>query len=246
MVKNILIVEDNKAHLRAVQECVDELGRKIKIFTAANHHDAFIILMEHHIHLFLIDIILNPKDPGDVSGLNLVRELRGISKYAYTPVIFITSLEDPKLYSYSLLHCRGYIEKPFNKERVQECVSEALDFPVLAENKRTVYFRKDGVIYAKKVNDIIYIENIRHKIVIHCVNDELEVPYKSCEKILDELASDSFIQCSRYAIINKQYIDLIDYPNRFIKIKNKDIYIEIGAIMKKKFRSEMEDERYIR
>lgn len=246
MVKNILIVEDNKAHLSAIKGCVDELDKEIKIFTAENGHDAFSLLMEHHIHLFLIDIILNPKDSGDVSGLNLVRELRGISKYTYAPVIFITSLEDPKLYSYSRLHCRGYIEKPFDKKQVQECVLEALDFPTLGENKRAVYFRKEGIIYSKNIDEIVYIENIRRKIVIYCIDDELEVPYKSCDKILEELDSDSFIQCSRNVIINKQYIEHIDYTNRFIKMKNKDAYIEIGAIMKKKFRSELENERYIK
>lgn len=241
MKRNILIIEDKKVHIEALCKIIDSIDNSIEMFCAYNETEAYKIALEHHIHLFLVDIILNTDKSGDVSGLRFVQEIRNVKKYSFTPVIFITSLEDPKLYSYSQLHCFGYIEKPFRIEQVKECVLKALNFPIVSDDERYVYFRKEGIVYSKRVRDIIYIEISRRKILIHCVNDELEIPYKTSEEIMHELDSDMFIKCSRYAIINKEYIDQIDYANRFVKLKHIDQLVEIGIMVKNKFRKMVED-----
>lgn len=242
MSRKVLIVEDNKVHIDALQKILTDLNRDLLIYCASDIQSALQIALEQHIHLFLVDIVLDAQKPGDVSGLNLVREIRGITKYKFTPLIFLTSLEDPKLYAYSQLHCFGYIEKPFGCEQVRETVLAALEFPVKEEDDRCVYFRKDGIVYSVYVKDIIYIESSKRKLKIYCVNDELEIPYRTCEEILKDMDSASFIQCSRYCIINKNYIEQIDYTNRFVKLKNIEKPIEIGAIMKKAFKRRLEDE----
>lgn len=241
MKRNILILEDNINHREALYRIVSELAQDIMIYMASNVHKAYQIAMENHIHLFLVDIILCPDIPGDVLGLSFAQEIREIKKYQFTPIVFITSLEDPKLYSYSQLHCFKYIEKPFSVEQVRRTVAKALEFPTIDEEERFVYFRKDGIIYAKCIKDIIYIENGRRRVVIHCRNDILEIPYKTCDEILREMDSKRFIQCSRYVIINRKYIEEIDYTNRYIKLKYIDAPIEIGVTMKNKFKQKIED-----
>lgn len=242
MSKKILIVEDSKVHIDALKKILADLQEDIIVYCARDMQSALQISFEQQIHLFLVDIVLDTQKLGDVSGLNFVRELRGISKYRFTPLIFLTSLEDPKLYAYSQLHCFGYIEKPFSAEQVRDMVLEALEFPVKEDDERCVYFRKDGIVYSVHVKEIIYIQSSKRKLKIVCVNDELEIPYKTCEEILKELDSQSFIQCSRYCIVNKNYIEQIDYANRFIKLKHIDDLVEIGAIMKKAFKQRMEDD----
>lgn len=242
MPQKILIVEDNKAHIQVLNNIILKLHKNIQVYIAFDVKTAYQLALENHIHLFLIDIILDTKKPGDISGLNFVKEIREINKYKFTPLVFITSLEDPKLYSYSQLHCYAYIEKPFNVARVRDIILDALEYPVKENNDKYVYFRKDGIVYSKYIRDIIYIENSRRKIKIFCVNDELEIPYKTSEDILRELDSDLFVQCSRYCIINKRYIEQIDYANRFIKLKHIDKPVEIGVIMQKAFKKRLEDE----
>lgn len=242
MPQKILIIEDNKAHMDALCNILEALPNDIVVYCAQDVASAHNIALKQHIHLFLIDIILNSQKPGDVSGLNFAREIRGISKYKFTPLIFITSLEDPKLYSYSQLHCFGYIEKPFSAAQVRDTILDALDFPVKSDNDRYVYFRKEGIVYSKRIRDIIYIESSRRKIIVHCINGTLEIPYMTCEELLKEMDSELFVQCSRYSIVNKKYIDEIDYTNRFIKMHYVDTPIEIGVIMKKAFKSRMDDE----
>lgn len=240
MEKNILIVEDKKIHIDALNKIISDLDHKARIYCAINEQEAYTAAMKHQIHLFIIDIILDTSRPGDVAGLRFVQEMREVKKYAFTPVIFITSLEDPKLYSYSQLHCFEYIEKPFSIKQVRECIRKALEFPVILDRERFVYFRKDGIVYSKHLGDIIYIENKRRKILIHCRNDELEIPYKTCEQILSELDSPLFVRCSRFTIINRDYIEHIDYANRYIKLENIESLVEIGVMYRNRFKNVMQ------
>ncbi len=239
VMRNILILEDKQSHMDALYKIVSEVNNQLRVFTASTEKEAFQIVMEQQIHLFLIDIILHPENPGDVSGLKFVREIRGIRKYQFTPLIFITSLEDPKLYSYSQLHCFGYIEKPFDVKQVQVLIAEALEFPAEDEAERSVYFRKDGILYAKSIKEIIYIENRKRKVTIHCKGDLLDIPYQTCDEILSEINSNLFVRCSRCAIVNKKFIEEIDYTNRYIKLKGIKQPVEIGPIWKKEFREKM-------
>lgn len=242
MKRNILIIEDNKIHMDVLRSIIEEIGKNIRLYCASDIRQAFQIALEEHIHLFLIDIILDKKKPGDTAGLNFAREIREISKYKFTPIIFITSLEDPKLCSYSQLHCFAYIEKPFDAKEVENAILNALEFPVKDNSQRCIYFRNDRIVHSVRICDIVYISISRRKIKIHCTYDELEVPYMTTDEILKELDSTDFIRCSRYCIINRNFIENIDYTNRFIKMKNTDNPIEIGIIMKKEFKKRMDDE----
>lgn len=242
MQRNILIVEDNEAHMNALLAIIKDLHQNVKVYCATNIDDAYSMALKYNIHLFLVDIILNTKNPGDVSGLKFATKMRGFVQYKYIPLVFITSLEDPKLFSYSELNCLGYIEKPFSVGQVKNVIIKALDFPIKEDDDHFVHFRKDGITYSVYIRDIVYIENSRRKIRIVCVNDELEIPYITCKQILEELNSKSFIPCSRYCIVNKKYVVQTDYANRYVKLRHIDEPIEIGIIMKKSFKERMEDD----
>ena len=242
MQRNILVIEDNETHMNALLAIVKDLHRNVKVYCATNIDDAYSLALKHNIHLFLVDIILNTKNPGDVSGLKFATKMRGFDQYKYVPLVFITSLEDPKLFSYSELNCLGYIEKPFSVQQVRNVIIKALDFPIKEDDDRFVHFRKDGITYSVYVKDIVYIENVHRKLKIVCVNDELEIPYITCKRILEELNSKSFVPCSRYCIVNKKYVVQTDYSNRYIKLRNVDKLLEIGIVMKKSFKERMEED----
>ena len=64
----------------------------VEILTADNAASAYKIALDLTIDLFLVDIVLEPDIMRDSSGLKFVADMRQISKYGFTPVIFITSL----------------------------------------------------------------------------------------------------------------------------------------------------------
>lgn len=233
--KRILIVEDNKTHMDALGQIVGEIP-DVTIDKAYSAQEAYGMLFSRSYNLFLVDIILNTDKKLDVSGMELVRKLRELKQYQFTPIIFVTTLEDPKLCAFKELHCYDYIEKPFSKEQVKNVVMEALTFPESKEIKEFAYFRKDGILYSVKISNIKYILVDRKGVNIHTKVDCLRIGYLSMSDILIELDSEDFIKCSRNALVNKKYIEYVDYTNGYLKLLGDNNRIEIGSVFKKNLR----------
>ena len=182
-----MIIEDNEKSMEMLVKIVRNVDDSLLVKCAKDVDGAYAAAMEYDIDLFLVDIILNPKDSGDVSGIKFADNIRKIKKYQYTPIVIITSLEDPKLYAYSDIHCYSYVEKPYDADRVSRIIREALNSPKRKVVNNNIFFRKEGILYKKRISEIVYIENSRNKRIIHSVNDDLELPYKPCKAILEEL-----------------------------------------------------------
>ncbi|MBR5800607.1 MAG: response regulator transcription factor [Lachnospiraceae bacterium] len=243
MKKKILIVEDNPRWLKRIEDIVSLVSWETEIFAASDLRDAYEFAMGNSIDLFIVDIILNSNKLGDVSGMEFAENIRLHAKYRYTPIIFITSLEDIKLRAYSNIHCYSYIEKPFDDEKTGKIIEEALDMPLKKENEREYfYYRKDGVLYGYYADDILYFKNCNHKIVLYSIHETVTLGYRSMNSLLSELDTGKFIQCNRNTIINRRHIEYIDPLNRFVKLRNVDEQLEIGIVLKNKFLSEMQDD----
>lgn len=239
--RRILILEDDAEMRQHLCQIIEGLHKNVEVYCVDNMKDAYNLAMEHHIHLFLVDIVLNHANPGDVSGLRFVQEIRGVKRYEYIPIIFITILQDPRMFSFTQLKCYDFIEKPFDEAVVRKNILKALDVPLAEEEERIVFYRKDGIAFSMSPDEIYYIDVRRRNLTVYCVSGIMEIPYKTCKEILKEIGSKFFAQCSRYTIINKRYVEHIDYARRYIKMKDIKEYIEIGAIIKNKFKAEMDE-----
>lgn len=232
--KKILILEDNTETLKCMKSIVQELDIKNTVFAYVNIQDAYCCAMEKRIDLFIIDIILDTGQPGDSSGLKFVENLRKVKCYEFTPVLFVTSLEDAKLVTYEKLHCFRFIEKPFDVKELKNLVEQCLRFPDKTEESKTLYFQKDGIILAVESKDITYVESCNHLLCIHTnKGDKLEIPYYTLKKLYEQVDSANFSQCRRNTIVNLKYIDWIDPTNRFIHLKGKLGEVEIGLVYRK-------------
>lgn len=232
--KKILILEDNEIVLEHLAGLVRELDIKNVIYSFNNVKDAYQCAMERTIDLFLIDIILDTSCPGDVSGMTFVENIRKAGSYGFTPVIIITSLEDSRLYAYEKLHCYRYIEKPFDEGQVRQIVTQCLKYSEDVNETKTLFFRRDGIILAVEREDITYAECCDHIMYMHTRQEDiLNIPYITLKKLLEEIDSRDFIQCSRNTIINKKFIQNVDLPNRMIKLKGSLGRVEIGVMFKK-------------
>lgn len=235
--KKILILEDNPLASQHLQDMVQELDTRNVVFTFHNIKDAYQCALEKSIDLFLVDIILDVNSSGDVSGLKFADNIRMIEQYRFVPIVFITSLEDVKLYSYEKIHCYKYIEKPFNPVEVKGIIEQCLRYSPSVQTTKTMFFRIDGVVVAIDREDIVYAESVNHMIHIHSRNgDVLKVPYYTVRKMIEELDSEDIFQCSRNTIVNKRYIENIDIPNQIIRLKNKHGIIMIGGKYKKQIK----------
>ncbi|MCI9439009.1 MAG: response regulator transcription factor [Lachnospiraceae bacterium] len=230
--KKVLILEDNPVMLEHLSNIVKETKTKACVFSFDNLKDAYQCVMERRIDLFIVDIILDVSLPGDSSGLRFIENVRQINHYAFTPVIVVTSLQDPKLYAYENLHCYGFIEKPFDNKQVSLLVEQALGFPGVTQSK-TLYFQKEGVTLAVECEDIVYVESVNHVLSIYTrQNDVMHIPYITIKKLLEDADSPDFIQCSRSTIVNRRYINNVDFSNRIIHLKDGMGRVDIGVTFK--------------
>lgn len=232
MIKNVLVVEDNEIHMAALEKLLLKIP-DLKIVKAYNMAEACYMLSLYDFSLFLIDIVLDKNVRGDLSGIHLVNHIRDMARYQFTPVIFITSLEDPKLSAFKELHCYDYIEKPFSDEQVFEVIEQALKFQMPKNNNEFLYLKKDGVIYSFELSKVKYITISRKGTEIHSVEETMKMPYNTIDNIKQELDNDNFIQCNRSTIVNKCYIETIDMANKILRIRGEETLINIGKMMKK-------------
>lgn len=235
--KKILILEDNQSTLQHLAGIVQKADTRCEVIALHRMKDAYQCALEREIDLFIIDIILDTRRPGDSSGLRFVDSIRKIDKYAFTPVLFVTSLEDARFYAYEKLHCYHFVEKPFDAEKIKRMVEHCLKFPGHQESDKTLYFRKDGIVLAVDRSEIVYAECENHTMYIHTSrSDVLAIPYLTLKRLLDEADSPDMIQCSRNTMINKKFIHNVDITNRMIQLRNNYGRVEIGLMYKKLLR----------
>jgi len=231
--KKVLILEDNRAVLCGLVKLVQEINNNLVAYAYTKAEDAIKCMLEYKIDLFLVDIILNTKIPGDTSGLQFAQKVRMIEQYKFTPLVFITSLEDSKFVTYEELHCYSFIEKPFEPERVKNVVRECLRFPGVISERKLLDFRKDGIVKLIMVDDVIYVESIDHNLHIHMINGNvIKIPYVKLREFVKRTDRAYIMQCRRNTVINIHYVDNIDFSNNVIQFKNGQ-RVEIGITFKK-------------
>lgn len=233
--KSVLILEDNKEIADMVEKLLLEIDTNLCIYKESVLANGYQVAVEHNICLFIVDIMLDNSVRSDVSGLNFIEKIRTIEQYAFVPVVFMTSLVDPEIYAYRKLHCYGYLEKPLHIEETRQMLKQALKYQPAEKEEGTLYFRKDGVIFAVEKDEIVYVQSHIGIVTIKTIQDEVTVYYRTCKDILKALDSDRFLQSNRGTIINRDFIDHVDVVSRIVTLKENYGNIEIGTKYKKNF-----------
>lgn len=234
--KQILVVEDNQYSMNKICSILKEI-KNTTILKAKNSGEAYKYAMEYSIDLFIIDIILEPAKEADISGIHFADTIRKQEKYLVTPMIFITALVEPQMYTYTKLHCYDYFEKPIDIEKFKEAVLATLQMKIRKHEKEYTFFKINGIIMPVKIHDIVYIDNKVSSLCIQCVNEEMmHVPYKSSRQVLLELDSFKFLKCNKSMIVNIDYIENIDYGKSTVKLKDNFGEVKIGRKLLKSFK----------
>lgn len=229
---NILILEDNTISRNALAEMLRQISSEIEVITAGDVKEAEDKLEKNvAIDLFLLDINLDMKKASDDSGLVFAKNLRDRHDYEFTTIVFITSMINLEMKSFREAQCYAYITKPFKKSEVEKIVRRVMNRKDVKEEK-IVTIRKDGINYRIKENDIICIQAIVRGVRIYMPKEEMDVRYLTIKQLLEELDSESFIQCHRTSVVNVNYIENIDAVNQMIKLRGRKEPVEIGITYK--------------
>lgn len=242
MKKNVLIVNNNVNYANELEKMVHEVNPYLEVTLIHKVEEAYEYIMNVTVDLFILDTVMNVEKPGDISGIQLAERIREIKKYILTPIIFVTTEEDPELYAYEELNCLGYFVKPFLKERFQKKIKRGLFYQTSRNEDKALFFRKGGIIYPIRIKDIAYIESIPNGMRVHLGEGSVvEVLYKTCRSILREADSEFLFQCSRGVLVNRNYILGIDFSKRCILLKRDLGMLDIGVTYKKRVKEEFEE-----
>lgn len=188
MKRNILILEDLKAIRELLTDIVESISDEICVYSFDNYIEAFRFSMSTHIDIFLLDIVLEPKEEQDFSGITFAKQIRACEQYLSSEIIFITSLAGLEADLLRSVHCFDYIEKPISKERVREVVSVALrkmkGQPVEEE---LLFLRKDRVSFPVPTKDIVYIESRHRSLLFYKLDEVVEIPYFTMKAALEKI-----------------------------------------------------------
>lgn len=231
--KRILILEDEALIRNMVKQLIEESEVKADVYDFDNVKEAYQCALEKQIDCFIADIILDTKTPGDTSGLKFVESIRKIKKYTLTPVIMLTSLQDMKYCTYDVFHVYSFVEKPFAPERLKHLIEECFGGEK-AEAEKHLFFHVDGIIMTVELKDFVYAEKQNRGMLIHTnQHGVLKVSYKTLKALLEEAACDDLIQCSRFCVVNRNYIESYDSVNCMIQLKNNHGLIDVGGRYKR-------------
>lgn len=112
---NILVVEDSPINIDVLLNVFKE---EYNIYVATNSEKTFKILSKRDVDLILLDIVL----PG-MSGIEIMKSLKENKKYKEIPVIFLSSIDDPKIKTACFeAGAIDYITKPYNSLEIKERV----------------------------------------------------------------------------------------------------------------------------
>ena len=120
MAASILAVDDSASMRQMVSFTLKGAG--YDVVEAADGVQALNIAKTRAVNLVITDVNMPNMD-----GISLIRELRGLSSYKFTPLLMLTTESSPeKKQQGKAAGATGWIVKPFNPEQLLNTVKKVL------------------------------------------------------------------------------------------------------------------------
>ena len=145
------------------------------------------------------DLIMLDIQMDEMDGIETAKKIRaaGID----TPIIFITAMKD---YVYDAFDVGAfwYLLKPIEKEQLYHvCDKAKREIAKRSEaHEEVLIFETKKRKYSMRRSDILYVESIGKKILMHTSSDIIEI-YASMKE-MEEKLGDAFFRCHRGYLVN--------------------------------------------
>ncbi|RUM63596.1 MAG: hypothetical protein DSZ03_05135 [Sulfurimonas sp.] len=119
MKKTIIIAEDNELNITILDGILHET---YDLIIARSAEEVYQILKTETADLFLLDIVMSK-----ISGIDLCKSLRQDERYVNTPIVFMTAVQDEKIYDSAFkVGASAFIAKPFKSSDLKNTLSQLL------------------------------------------------------------------------------------------------------------------------
>ncbi len=209
---SVILVESDYMQRKILQKMIYSIYEPLNIYEADNKNSALEIIKKHDINMFIIDITLK-----DSSGLELAIYIRGISKYEFTQIIFLSTTLNYIMQAFKQIHCYDYILKPYNKTEVQVMLSKLINKEIRDLNKEKKISKKsmdkefiirikNSIFVKVKIDEIFFIEVSGRDCEVNTFNRIYIYSNISLKKILTLIDCSNIVQSHKSFAVNKNYI----------------------------------------
>jgi len=203
---HVLVIDDDASMLEYTSIVLGEADFDV---TTLQHPDEILeVVNQQHIDLFLIDLHMP-----DINGVELSKIIRQCDDYISTPVVFLSSEDDPGLQNEAILSgADHFIQKPVNPEQLVNVINSKIG------RMRPVTSQVEFLKHNEPVTGLLGRQHFYHK--------------------LDKAIHQSQAEMTGYALM---MIDIDNYSvlSQQVGADNWDLYISaISAIIKEKLSSE--------
>lgn len=208
------IVDDEEICVRNSAKFIDDFFEKDKSAYKITVYRDGIDLLENYTANF--DIILMDIEMKHLDGMKTAEKLR--MQDPDVILIFITKMIQYAARGYDV-DAIGYLIKPIDYFSFQMKMKKAM---ILLEQKQSVSVVVSDN-YQKKVlpsRSIYYIEVIRHTVIFHTKHGEVK-SWGSLKEFKNVLEPVNFVQCSRFFLINLEYVTAVS--ENTVIINNEEI-----------------------
>lgn len=225
----ILVIEDDEHIQHFLGDAIQKLASDIQLIYTSSAAEALDIALKQQVDVFVVDIQLV-----DYKGTDLVKQLRHIPAYKYTPIVFETAIITEELRAYRELKCYHYLMKPYTKEEIQQVMIEVLNYLKQATKEDPkIRIEQKGFILEYRLQSIWYVESFGKHMMIHLINDQGKLYQEkiagySLKAIMELLQTEAFVQCHKSYIINTTHIEAIHKVDNLVKLRSCETLIPIG------------------
>jgi len=205
MILNCLIVDDEPAARKLLQEYIEEIDFLKLVGVAENPLKAAGVLNAEQVDLIFLDVNM-PK----MNGMEFLRSSVNL------PMVIMTTAYGQYALDGFEMAVVDYLVKPFSLERFLKAAQKAFDLKQLRQKGETpaaeaeyFYVKCNGRIERVNYNDLLYIEAMSNYITLYTTTAKLVV-YHTIKGILEQLPSEKFIQVHKSAVINLDKINAIE------------------------------------
>ena len=226
--KRVLILEENWCEQEVLNRMIKKIAGDTLVRWCETVKSAMYALEDIEFDLFIVFIEKSTETAFVTEGLHFVRYLRQQRAYFNTPVIFISNCPEYELYTYRHLHCYQYINQPYDREYLEQILSEILCVQNQYHKEPQMVFSFRSMIYHFPICEVIYVESLDRKVFVHTIYRTVEFPGMILKRFMKEMDSEVFLQCHRSYVVNCQYIRSFNKQEGVLGMAKTDIEIPVG------------------
>ncbi len=180
-------------------------------------------------------MIIIDLENNEENGIHLADFIRTSKMQKTTPIIFISKNHNNERVAFHDYHCYDYFIKPLTPRDIIK-ILYLCQFKVDKDRfRRLVVFHIGTERYPVRVDDILYIEKLARKVLVHTVSGKFYVSMISLSDFVCEHSPD-FLRIHRSVIVNKSHINCIIPTKSMLLLNHTDDELYIGRTFLKEVR----------